>query len=214
MEKKKSGLKKVTSVVSAIICVILAVVLISNLTVIIKGSINPDVPPSAFGITSMMVMSGSMSGDAPDHIEVGDMVIAKAVDPSTLKVGDIITYMENGKTTVTHRIIGINEDGTFKTKGDANDSEDQTPVKPEELIGRVVYRIPKLGDVAMFAQTPVGMLIFIGVPLLIYIILDIITRSRQNKKKKAAEAETKDEAEKLKQELEKLKSQLAETEKE
>ena len=38
------------------------------------------------------------------------MIIAKAVDPATLQVGDVITFMENGKTTVTHRIIGINED--------------------------------------------------------------------------------------------------------
>lgn len=40
-----------------------------------------------------------MSGDAPDHIEVGDMIIAKAVYPATLLVGDVITFMENGKTT-------------------------------------------------------------------------------------------------------------------
>ena len=135
----KEGTKpKWLSVVSIIICIILTIVLISNLTIIIKGTLNPDRPPSAFGITSMIVMSGSMSGDAPDHIEVGDMIITKSVDPAALQVGDIITYMENGKTTVTHRIIGINDDGTFQTKGDANDTADETPIKHEEVIGKFI----------------------------------------------------------------------------
>ncbi len=211
MSKERTKPKWLT-VVSIIICVILTIVLISNLTVIIKGTLNPDRPPSAFGFTSMIVMSGSMSGDAPDHIEVGDMIITKAVDPATLQVGDVITFMQNGKTTVTHRIIGIHEDGTFLTKGDANNSEDQEPVKYEELIGKFWFRIPKLGDVAMFAQSPVGMLVFIGVPVVIYIILDMAIKGKNNKKKKKEQAKSEEEKEKLAEELERLKAQLAEKE--
>lgn len=208
-EKKRGG---IFTVISAVICVILAIILISNVTLIVKGSLSPDRPPSVFGITTMMVMSGSMSGDAPDHIEVGDMVVAKAVDPTTLEVGNIITFMENGKTTVTHRIVEINDDGTFTTAGDANDGTiDQTPVKPEEIIGKVVLSIPKLGDVAMFAQTPIGMVTFIGVPLVLYLLLDALLRAKHNKSKKKEEKAAKDEAERLKEELEMLKSQMVST---
>jgi signal peptidase len=211
MQNEKRRPSWYTAIV-AVICIVLTVVLISNVIIIVKGTLNPERPPSVFGVTSMIVLTGSMSGDAPDHIEAGDMIVTKAVDPTTLKVGDVITYMENGKTTVTHRIIGINEDGTFKTKGDANNTEDETPVKHEDVIGIYVFRIPKLGDVAMFAQTPVGMIIFIGVPLVLYAILDALIRGKQNKKRKKAEAASKDEADKLKEELEKLKAQLGEKE--
>jgi signal peptidase len=211
MQNEKRRPSWYTAIV-AVICIILTVVLISNVIIIVKGTLNPERPPSVFGVTSMIVLTGSMSGDAPDHIEAGDMIVTKAVDPTTLKVGDVITYMENGKTTVTHRIIGINEDGTFKTKGDANNTEDDTPVKHEDVIGIYAFRIPKLGDVAMFAQTPVGMIIFIGVPLVLYAILDALIRGKQNKKRKKAEAASKDEADKLKEELEKLKAQLGEKE--
>lgn len=211
MSKERTKPKWLT-VVSVIICVILAIVLVSNLTIIVKGTLNPERPPSMFGITSMIVMSGSMSGDAPDHIEVGDMIVTRAVDTTTLKVGDIITFMQNGETTVTHRIIGINEDGTFLTKGDANNSEDQEPVKHEEVIGKFMYRIPKLGDVAMFAQSPVGMLVFIGVPVVIYIILDMIVKGKNNKAKKKEQEKSDEEKEKLEEELEKLKAKLAEKE--
>ena len=211
MSKEKKT-PKVMSVISIIICIILTVILISNLTIIIKGALNPERPPSSFGITSMIVLSGSMSGDAPDHIEVGDLIITKTVDPSTLQVGDVITFMEEGTTTVTHRIIGINEDGTFKTKGDANNAEDRIPVTHEDVVGKFMFRIPKLGDMAMFAQTPVGMLIFIGIPLVAYLMLDVAVRSRAGKKKKKAEKETEDETQKLREELERLKSQLSEKE--
>ena len=207
---KKKATSRIGGIISAVICVILALILASNLLIIIKGAINPDRPPSVFGVTSMIVLSGSMSGDAPDHIEVGDMIITTTVKAEDLKVGDVITYMENGTTTVTHRIIGINEDGSFRTKGDANNAEDRESVKPENLIGKFVFRIPKLGDIAMFAQTPFGMMLFIGLPLLAYVALDVAVRSKQGKKKKKADAEAKAEADKLREELERLKAQMSE----
>lgn len=210
-QKKKSSV--VLTVISAIICVILSLILISNLIIIIKGALNPERPPSAFGVTSMIVLSGSMSGNAPDHIEVGDMIITKAVDPDTLEVGDIITYMEKGTVTVTHRIIEICEDGSFRTKGDANNAEDMEPVLRENIVGKFMFRIPGLGDVAMFAQTPLGMMVFIGVPLVAYILLDMAVRAKQNKNKKKQAQSDKEEAEKLKEELERLKAQLSENDK-
>ena len=204
--RKKS---KVVTIISAFICVILSIILLSNLIIIVKGALNPERPPSAFGVTSMIVLSGSMSGDAPDHIEVGDLIITKSVDPETLKVGDVITYMEQGTTAVTHRIIGVNDDGSFKTKGDANNAEDREPVLPERIVGKYIFRIPKLGDIAMFAQTPFGMMVFIGIPLLAYILLDMAVRLKQNKRKKKADEQTKEEADKLKEEVERLKAQLS-----
>lgn len=199
---------KFVSIVSICICILLSIMLISNVIVIVKGTVNPDTPPSVLGMTSMIVLSGSMSGDAPDHIETGDMIFARTVDISTLKVGDIITFMENGKTTITHRIIGINEDGTFKTKGDANNTEDRLPVEPKNVIGKFMFRIPKLGDVAMFAQTPIGMLLFIGVPVLFYVFVDFLLRVSQNKKKNKEANAVEDENAKLREELEKLRSEM------
>jgi signal peptidase len=49
--------------------------------------------------------------------------------------------------TVIHRIITITqEDGEFFfiTKGDNNTSEDKTPVSEQQLIGKVILKIPYL----------------------------------------------------------------------
>ncbi len=199
-------------IITSVLCVILALILIGNLTIIIKGAINPDRPPSVLGFTAMATLSGSMSGDAPDHIEVGDLIITKGVNPDDLVIGDVITFVGVGKTAVTHRIIGINEDGTFKTKGDANNSEDQFSVLKENVVGKFLFRIPKLGDAAMFAQTPTGMLVVIGIPIVLYLLLDTVLRAKEKKKDKQKADEEQSSKEQLERELEALKAKLAENE--
>ena len=177
----KAGSNRVLTAVGVALCVIFGFLLVCNLTIIIKGTLFPEKPPSVLGLTPMVVLSGSMSGEAEDHIEVGDLVFVGRADPEELEVGDVIAYM-NGGATVTHRITAIdtNTDGDllFTTKGDANNAEDTTPVTEEQLVGIYRWRIPKVGDFALFLQTPLGMLLFVGVPVLAFLIYDIIRRQR------------------------------------
>lgn len=194
--KQGSVTQKVFTVIGTVLCVVFALMLICNLTIIIKGTVNPDRPPAVLGITPLVVLSGSMSGTAPDHIEVGDLIFVSEADPQSLKTGDIIAFMQ-GKTVITHRIIEIQTDDAgqplFYTKGDANNAADQNPTSAQDLVGIYQGRIPKVGDFAIFMQTPLGMVIFIGVPLAAFIIYDIIRRQRyaakENKKTAELEAE-------------------------
>lgn len=178
---KKTPAQKALTVIGNILCVIFAFTLICNITIIVKGTIHPDAPPSVLGVTPLVVLSGSMSGDAPGHIEVGDLILVGKANVQELKEGDIISFMQN-KVTVTHRIVGIETgaDGKlrFTTKGDANNAEDQIKVHEDFVIGEYKSRIPGVGNFAIFLQTPLGMLLFIGVPLLAFIVYDIIRRQR------------------------------------
>ena len=71
---KSNVSKRILFIVGSMLCCIFAVILVCNLTIIIKGVVNPKVPPSVLGVTPMVVQSGSMSGNAEDHIEVGDLI--------------------------------------------------------------------------------------------------------------------------------------------
>ena len=190
----KAGSNRVLTAVGVALCVIFGFLLVCNLTIIIKGALFPEKPPSVLGLTPMVVLSGSMSGEAEDHIEVGDLVFVGR------EVGDVIAYM-NGGTTVTHRITAIdtNADGDllFTTKGDANNAEDTTPVTEEQLVGIYRWRIPKVGDFALFLQTPLGMLLFVGVPVLAFLIYDIIRRQRYANRENRRTAELEAELERL-----------------
>jgi len=192
----------ILSAVGIALCIIFGLLLICNITIIAKGTIAPERPPSIFGITPMVVLSGSMSGDAVDHIEAGDLIFASKADPEELKVGDIISFMEGGSTSVTtHRIIDIvtTEGGkrAFVTKGDANNTQDEGYVSEEQIVGIYQFRIPKIGDFALFLQQPLGMLLFIGVPVLSFIIYDIIRRQRAANKESQKNIELEAELERL-----------------
>ncbi len=199
-KRKTSALQKVLSIVGITLCVVFALLLVCNLTIIIKGTLYPEKPPSVLGITPMVVLSGSMSGAAEDHIEAGDLIFVGKADIDALKAGDIIAYME-GKSATTHRIIEVltDENGTrsFRTKGDANNTEDRNPVPADKIIGIYEFRIPKVGDLALFMQKPLGMAIFVGIPLLAFIIYDIIRRQRQSTKNNSKNAELQAELERL-----------------
>ena len=102
--KKKNSV--VLSTLGIIMCVVFGLMLLCNVIIIIKGTVNPKKPPSVLGITPMVVQSGSMSGNAEDHIEVGDLIFISKAEADKLKVGDIISFMEE-KLVITHIISAI-----------------------------------------------------------------------------------------------------------
>jgi len=70
----------------------------------------------------------------------------------TPEIGDIIIFEANTQHPIIHRIIEIDQDtGLIQTKGDNNDG--QLPIEKtihqDDLIGKAVFRIPKLGWVKL-----------------------------------------------------------------
>ena len=197
---KSSNTNKFTSVVGLILCIVFGFMLICNLTIIVKGTIAPEKPPSVLGVTPMVVLSGSMSGTAEDHIEVGDLIFVGKADPDKLQAGDVIAFMD-GKVVVTHRILEVQtrDDGKLQyiTKGDANNSADLRPVHEDNLVGIYKARIPKLGDFALFLQTPLGMVLFIALPLIAFILYDIIRRQQYANKEAKRTSELEEELARL-----------------
>lgn len=99
--------------------------------------------PRAFGLQPYIVLSGSMEPE----IHTGAVAIVNTKD-TDVENGDIVTYRipktDGSESLVTHRILGEDEDG-YITKGDANDVEDMTRVKKEQIAGTCMFSIPMLG---------------------------------------------------------------------
>ncbi len=103
----------------------------------------------AFPVRPTIIISGSMR----PIIEVGDMAIVGKINPQILKVGDIIQFRTNERPIPTvHRIIEIQEKEGKKaiiiTQGDANDVPDD-PVQPNQIVGKVIFTVPKVGWVTI-----------------------------------------------------------------
>jgi signal peptidase I len=89
--------------------------------------------PFANGWHSTTVMSNSM---APALSE-GDVVAFAEFDGSLLDIGTIVQFEDAVRedSTITHRIIGVNPDGTYETKGDANQGADSVRVATSSITG-------------------------------------------------------------------------------
>lgn len=159
--------KKICNVLSAILLVILAAVALLLIV------------PKVMGMQEMAVLTGSMSPGIP----VGSIVYVKETDASALQVGDVVTYKLTDSTYVTHRIAAIDTaDGTVTTKGDANDAEDASPVPYANILGRMVFHVPYLGYVSIYAKTPIGIAALCGVAivvLLLFFLPDLLSREDQ-----------------------------------
>lgn len=111
---------------------------------------------SLFGYRYYTVITPSMT---PAY-NVGDMVFVKIEKADSINVGDVITFNPSSGSDayLTHRVTQKLTDyqGTgitcFRTKGDANDSEDSFLVDENRVIGKVKLRVPKLGYVVRFIQ--------------------------------------------------------------
>lgn len=130
-------------------------------------------------------------------IKVNDAIIVKRIDAKKAKKGDIITFISSDERTkgitITHRIIEILEDENgkklFRTKGDNNNVADPSLVKEEDLSGKVIMKIPKIGYIQYFISQKYGWIIAVVIPcagIIIYDILKIIksvTRGIASKKR-------------------------------
>ncbi len=92
-----------------------------------------------------------------DGINIGDMPVVQGA--SEYKVGEVIVYRVSGQPApIIHRVIKINPDGTYQTKGDNN--RGQLPyefnVTKDQIYGRVIFIIPKLGYVKLLVTKIFG----------------------------------------------------------
>mgnify|MGYP002700143508 CR=1 FL=1 len=128
-----------------------------------------------FGFQVYGVLSGSMEPAYP----VGSLVYVKGCDVDELKVRDVITFRASAKTVVTHRIIEIVPDEKnptihrFRTQGDANDNPDASLVGEADIIGKVAFSVPHLGNVASYIQQPPGIYvaILLGIVLVVFVVI-------------------------------------------
>lgn len=172
--------KKVWSIVTTVLVVI--VVLLAVLLVGVR----------LFGLKAFTVLSGSME---PEY-RTGALIYVKEADYTQLQVDDVITYMLNEDTIVTHRIVEVIPDAEepetirFRTKGDANEFEDGTLVHYKNVIGTPVFSIPYLGYLANYIQNPPGTYVAISVGAILILLVflpDLFSKDEKDGKKKKGE---------------------------
>lgn len=200
------------NIIGIILCVLLVPILLINCILIVKGMLHPSEVPSLGGYCPLIVLTESMEPD----IRPGDLIICKKLDDaSEIEVGTTISFFDpagSGGTVVTHRINSVERDEAtgavyYRTQGINNNIEDRLPVPEENVIG--IYtgvRFAHLGRLVLFAQTPIGLIVCILVPIALFIIAFYLEHRLQNKKRGGGEANAAERIARLEAELEALKA--------
>lgn len=135
-------------------CFLVALVFLCIYTFVMTDILKKDYV-NVFGYTYFVVASGSMSGT----IEVDDIIFVKITDD--VKKDDIITFVDDDKNLITHRLVNMNGD-QYITKGDVNNITD-SPINKSQIVGKV-----------MLVVSPSFILKSIAVFLIIFIFLALI----------------------------------------
>ncbi len=123
-----------------------------------------------------ILRSGSMSPTMP----TGSAIVVEPVGSRTLlHTGDVITFRssDNPDLLVTHRIVQANayEDGTiaYRTQGDANNAPDGWIVTPDQVVGRVIYHVPKVGLLVNSLHNKFAFFLLIGLPAALIVGMEL-----------------------------------------
>jgi signal peptidase len=107
------------------------------------------------GYRSMVVRSGSME----PALMTGDVIVSHIVLPSSLQVGDVVTFVDStrGDILVTHRVVQIDREGStysFVTRGDMNTGVERWNIGGAGTVGRLAFRVPRLGSAVAWSAQP------------------------------------------------------------
>lgn len=131
---------------------------------------------SMFGYRYYVVLTPSMEPE----LSVGDVVVVKLSNADEINEGDVITFNPSSENDayLTHRVTQVLEDyqGTgvtcFRTKGDANDTEDSFLIDSSRLIGKEAFHIPGIGYIIRFVQ--LKWYFVIPLVIMIFVFLELI----------------------------------------
>jgi signal peptidase I len=144
----------------------------------------------------LAVASGSMSIEQPDSawsypfvptLHTGDLIIVEGVNPQDVyaapynasgRSGDILVFRatDGSNDLIVHRAVGYvyGSNGTivaFVTQGDGNGVPGPySPTPVGNVIGKVVMRIPWVGNVALFMRNSTGVLVIVVIIMILIVI--------------------------------------------
>ncbi len=98
----------------------------------------------------------------------GDLIITRPT--SGLAVGQVVTYRHAG-VLVTHRIVTVEQGGSYRTRGDANPAPDPWTMTATDVVGEVRGVVPRVGSLLLLTDTKLGRL---SVVIVVWALMSIV----------------------------------------
>lgn len=108
-------------------------------------------------------------------IHQGDAVVLSKAGPTSIVVGDVVSYQDpgHGGVVLSHRVVAVDAyTGRLVTKGDANLHADK-PTTTLNVVGKVGYVIPKAGKLLDWLHSWWGMAGLVYIPALLVVAYEL-----------------------------------------
>ena len=134
--------------------------------------------PLITGLNAFYVDSESMR----PTLKEGHLVFVKETSFEEIQVNDIITFSNDTQTKFcTHRVVSKDDnEKSFETKGDNNNSSDPLDTYYEYVKGKVVFSIPFVGKIFTLLNTKTAKVIVV-MSAIIYLAIEIEFFKRKKK---------------------------------
>ncbi len=151
------------------------------LGVCVLGLVFVAIAPRVFGLHMVIVEGKSME----PHIHYGALAIVKDVNPADVKVGDVVEFTAPDTHWVTtHRVVAISDNHkTFTTRGDANNTDDQSPLPVSDVHGEYLFSVPQVGNAIRWLHTRNGYLAIVLIPGAAIILVELFSIAKELRRK-------------------------------
>jgi len=149
---------------------VIIVVLAFSLTTGEEGNVR-----TFFDYSVFTILTRSMQNELPQ----GSLIVTEHINPADVQIGDDITFFSGKKQMTTHQVVGIienyNNSGArgFQTKGVNNTASDKTIVSADNVAGKVIWHIPRVGTVTQWARKNI---ILVSVIVVTMVLLGVVLR--------------------------------------
>ncbi len=182
----KNVINRILKIISSAIFVVLVLLIILILAYIVRVNVlaNND-KLGDVRVNFYTILTQSMY----PTIKAGDIVITYKEDQNKYNTGDVITFIseKNGGITITHRVqevFKVNDEYSYKTKGDNNNTADSEITSGKNVLGKVLLKIPKAGYIQQFLVSKTGWIVAVILPCLGVVIYDIMRMFKMVVKKR------------------------------
>ena len=164
---------KIREPYSTILYIVLGILLAFGINQGLALALSTDLPIVAVESNSMV-----------PTFSQGDILILNG--ETSYKVGDIIVFSPSPDSIpVVHRVVSINPDGSYQTKGDANNSQlpFEKNIQSGQIHGKVVLIVPYLGWVKIgITQYVIPNVIWLAtLAIFLYLIFAFIKKRTEGK---------------------------------